>query len=133
MLAKIKKRAMLEYDKQKFTEYGHDKAKTWRYINEIMKRKRKARSSIKKIRNKDGKDIKDAEGIANCLNEHFTSIGKNMAQKFEESENLKNPLDYLSKRVDENISLTDTNTAGILEVILAQDEKKRVGTMKSIR
>ena len=93
MLAKIKKRAMLEYDKQKFAEYGHDKAKTWRYINAIMKRKRKARSSIKKIKNKDGKDIKDAEGIANCLNEHFTSIGKNMAQKFEESENLENPLD----------------------------------------
>ena len=36
-------------------------------------------------------------------------------------------LDYLSKRVDESISLTDTNTAEILEVILAQDEKKACG------
>ena len=37
LLAKLKRKAELEYDRQKFSEYGHDKAKTWQYINDIMK------------------------------------------------------------------------------------------------
>ena len=85
LLRKLIKKAMYEYDKQKFADYGHDKAKTWQHVNEIMKRKRKARSSIKKIRNKEGEDISDLEGIANCLNEHFSSVGKNMAEKHDKN------------------------------------------------
>ena len=87
---------MFEYDKQKLADHGHDKAKTWRYVNDIMKRKKKARSSIRNIRNKKGEDIRDLEGITNCLNEHFTSVGKNMAKNHDANENLKNPIDYIN-------------------------------------
>ena len=118
---------MYEYDKQKFADYGHDKGKTWQHVNEIMKRKRKARSSIKKIRNKEGEDISDLEGIANCLNEHFSSVGKNMAEKHDKNENLKNPIDYITDRVEENITLCDTSCSEILDIILAQDDKTACG------
>ena len=127
VLRKLIKKAMFEYDRQKLADFGHDKAKTWRYVNDIMKRKKKARSSIKKIRNKKGEDIRDLEGIANCLNEHFTSVGKNMAKNHDANENLKNPIDYITDRVQEDISLCDTSTSEILDIILAQDEKKASG------
>ena len=116
---------MYEYDRQKFADYGHDKAKTWQHVNEIMKRKRKARSSIRKIRNKEGRDIYDVEGIANCLNEHFSSVGKNLALIHDK--NPKNPMDYITDRVERDISFCDTSSAEILDVILAQDEKKACG------
>ena len=55
LLKKIKVQAMIEYDKEKIAEYGHDKAKTWRYINELMKRKRKSSTSIKMLKIKTEK------------------------------------------------------------------------------
>ena len=58
---------MIEYDRQKIADYGNDKAKTWRYVNELMKRKRKTRSSIKNIRNSEGKMISEENEVVNCV------------------------------------------------------------------
>ena len=130
LLVKLKRKARLEYDKQKFEDYDHDKSKTWRHINEIMKRKRNSKSSIKNIRNKEGNLVCNTTDIANCLNEHFSTVGKNMASKFENAENseqLKDPLDYISKRVDSSLEFSDTTTSEILDIILAQDSKKSCG------
>ena len=118
---------MLDYDKQKFEDYGHDKSKTWNHINEIMKRKRKSRASIKNIRSKTGKLLCSKPEIANCLNEHFSSVGKSMANKFNNLEPLKDPLDYISKRVEQSIQLSDTHKSEILDIILSQDAKKACG------
>ena len=125
LLVKLKKKAELEYDRQKFAEFGHDKSKTWRYVNEIMKRKKKKTTSIKSIRNKKGECIRKTKMIANCLNNHFSSIGKDMSAVH--VSNSRNPLDYIAKRVEENMSFTDTDSSEILEIILSQDDKKSCG------
>ena len=50
-----------------------------------------------------------------------------MALKHDENENLKNPMDYITDRVERDISFCDASSAEILDIILAQDEKKACG------
>ena len=116
----------MEYDKQKFSEYGYDKSKTWRYINEIMKRKKKSHCSIRKIQDKNGEEINDLEGITNCLNDHFATVAENLLQNFTNDEDdygPNDPLDYITKKVEEDMKFTDTKCSEILEIILYQEEK----------
>ena len=40
---------------------------------------------------------------------------------------MKNPIDYITDRVEENITLCDTSCSEILDIILAQDDKKACG------
>ena len=127
LLGKLKNKAMLEYDRQKFIDCGNDKSKTWKHVNEIMKRKKKKTTSIKLIRNKEGKDLRDLKQITNCLNVHFATIGKDMAQNHSNHEAIKNPLDYISKRVERNMSFSDTDCREILDIVLSQDDKKACG------
>ena len=54
LLKKLIKIAMYEYDKERVAEYGNDKSKTWKFVHEITKRKRKSRQSIKNIINSKG-------------------------------------------------------------------------------
>ena len=96
VLAKLKKQEYNKYYKAKIAKYGEDKAKTWRLINEITNRKKKKGISIKYILDKSGNRVeKDAE-IASCLNQHFSTVGKTMDNKFENCSagDLKDPLEY---------------------------------------
>ncbi len=63
LLKKLRNKAILEYDRQKLAEYGHDKSKTWRYVNELMKRKRKTKTSVKNIRNTDGNMVSEEKDV----------------------------------------------------------------------
>ena len=40
MLVKLKRKAIILYDRDRIAEYGNDKAKTWQFVNEIMNRKK---------------------------------------------------------------------------------------------
>ena len=54
------------------------------------------------IKNKKGEKLNESLSVANCLNEHFSSVGKRMANEIEnevDTKTLKNPLDYLPKTV----------------------------------
>ena len=99
-------------------------------INEISKRKRAQNKKIKSIKSKDGKLLQKPKEIANCFNEHFASIGKEMAEKFDDpcNENdLKNPLDYISKKINHSIFMHDTDEAEILSLISKLEPKKACG------
>ena len=50
-----------------------------------------------------------------------------MATKQFDNPDVRNPLDYIAKRVEENMSFTDTDCSEILEIILSQDDKKSCG------
>ena len=76
LLKKLTKISKYEYDKERVAEYGNDKAKTWKFVNEITKRKRKSGQSIKNIINRTGEKITKPDEIADCFNEHFSSVGK---------------------------------------------------------
>ena len=84
LLTRTKLIAEDSYYREKMIEYGQDKAKTWRLINEISKRKRKNTTSITCLKGKNGKTLHDKREISNCLNSHFSSIGKNMAKEIDD-------------------------------------------------
>ena len=63
--------------------YGMDNAKICQLVNKISNFKRKSSTSIKIIIDKHGKKLTDPTDIANSLNDHFVSVGKFMAQKFD--------------------------------------------------
>ena len=124
---KLIKIAMYEYDKERVAEYGSDKSKTWKFVHEITKRKRKSRQSIKNIINSKGEKITKPEEISDCFNEHFSSVGKKYASKFDDMDNLKDPLEYKSKRIENNAGFYDTSSFEILNVIMNQETKKACG------
>ena len=97
-----------DYYLEKSTLYGQDKARTWQLVKEIMNFKRKSSKTIKVLSDKSGKKSTCPSQIANSLNDHFGSIGKFMAQKFDnmDSSKLKDPLSYISKDVQNSIFLS---------------------------
>ena len=52
-------------------------------MNEISNYKRKQKTKIDCLIDKHGNIHTDDESKANCLNNHFGTVGKDMAQKYE--------------------------------------------------
>ena len=95
----VKQLAHNLYYREKAALYGHDKAKTWNLINELSNRKKKKGKNIQSIRDKQGNLLKDRTEMANCYNEHFATIGKDMASKHEDpsaDNDLKDPITIYS-------------------------------------
>ena len=53
-----------------------------------------------------------------------------MAEKFENEENLKDPLEYIKNRIEQSISMPDSTTSEILKLIIDIDAKKPAALMK---
>ena len=100
-LTRLKQKAQDKYYSEKSVLYGNNKSKAWMLVNEIASYKRKKATTIKSMVDKNGKKLKDSTDIANCLNDFFATVGKNMAQKFDEMDGtrLRDPLSYISKDV----------------------------------
>ena len=97
ILTKLLRKAKDNHYIQKFLIYGHDKAKTWRLVNEITNRKRKCNQNIpKSINDPQEGNIENPKRIAEVLNSHFGTVGQKMASKFNATgEPEKDPLDYV--------------------------------------
>ena len=117
LLTRIKIKAKNKYYYELAISYGNDKSKTWRLVNEITKRRRSTKNSVKSIVDKHGRKLRDPKIIANSLNEHFSTIGKDMASKFMSNTNLKNPLDYISVDIKDELFLTPTTPSEISKLI----------------
>ena len=75
------------------------------------------------------KKVDDPLGIANCLNEHFSSVGKRMASEIDKEIDprvIKNPLDYLPKTVKNSLYFSDIDVSEILSLISKLVLKKPV-------
>ena len=68
----------------------------------------------------------DSIDIANCLNNHFATVGNKMAQKFDDisSSRLKDPLSYISKDVKNSLFLSLPTSHEISKIISKSNEKK---------
>ena len=99
LLTRLKTKAKNSYYAELAISYGNDKSKIWRLVNEITKRKKINNHSIKSLLDKKGNKLRDPKLIANALNEHFSTVGKNMASKFMNNTNTKDPLDYITADV----------------------------------
>ena len=126
----MKKESRRKYYRDRAAEYRQNKAKTWMLINEISNRKRKSALSLKCIKNKKGEKLNESLSVANCLNEHFSSVGKRMANEIEnevDTKTLKNPLDYLPKTVKNSLFFTDIDISEILNLMAKLVAKKACG------
>ena len=110
--------------------YGADKAKTWKLINEICHRKRKSGCNIKRLINSEGVTLDDPTDIANCLNDHFGTVGEKMAMKIDDvnHDNLKDPIDLIKKeRNTKSMVLFPTDETELENIISKMDNKKSCG------
>ena len=125
------KQSRILYYCEKAALYSQDKSKTWCLINELSKRKRKQRASLRRIRNENGQNLDDPQQIADCINKHFGSIGKVMASKFNKEHQLKNgiadPIQYVSANMKNCVVLKDTDLAEILKLISELELRKACG------
>ena len=129
LLAKLKQNAYEEYYREKIAEYGSNKAKTWRTINEIIKRKKKG-LPLTLIIDKDGKRLEKTIEIANGLNLHFSEIGKCMATENESCNegDIKDPLEYLpSTPLPNTFHTSNTDLSEIIDSLRDLDPKKSCG------
>ena len=62
--------------------------------------------------NKNMIRLTDPQDIANCLNDHFGTVGANMAGKFDDIDpnRLKDPLEYMKEEVRNSFVLSPTST-----------------------
>ena len=129
LLTGLKRRAYESYYRQKLAQCGQDKSKIWRLINEIAKRKRNVKKSIKNIIDKNGNKYHNIPEIAACLNTHFASVGKNMASEYQKVSiaNLKDPLEYISNQTSCLSHLSKAILSEIIDLIRNLDEKKACG------
>ncbi len=129
VLTRAKQKAEQIHYKNLSIIYGQDKSKTWKLINQICNRKRNRNASaIKSLIDKNGVKLEDNLKIADCFNEHFSTVGSLMSNKIEsQSLPTRNPLSYIKKDVDASLFLNYTNSIEIYDRIAKLENKKSSG------
>ena len=75
------RKAETEYYKESFNNKTHNLKEMWKELGNLLNaNKKKTSNSISKLMI-NNKELKNNKDIANALNEHFTTIGKNFAAK----------------------------------------------------
>ena len=83
---KHKNKAKNRYYTKYFDDHSENSRKQWQMINSLLNRKRK-RSGVDKLVDKDGSVASTASEIGNKFNEYFTNIASNLKSKIELQEN----------------------------------------------
>ena len=97
-------------------------------INDIAQRKRKTGPQIKTLKDTNGALLESPKKIADCLNSHFTSVGKTMADRFDDHHHpTTDPLSYINQDINNSMFLHFTTTYEISERISKLDNKKSSG------
>ena len=91
-LAKIRCAKRLYY-RTKFDSFKNDTRSTWKCINNLIGKGTKVNRVIEKL-NVNGVIVEDAVKIADAFNQYFSSIGVNIANSIQNSNN--HPMDYMS-------------------------------------
>ena len=113
------RKAEAEYYKESFNSKTHNMKKMWKELSSLLytnrKNKNNSSNSISKlIVNK--KELTNNKEIANALNKHFTTIGKNLTDKVVPQSNnfFKN---YMTILVNNSLFLRSTNTEEVTKEI----------------
>ena len=88
---------------------------TWKLINKIVNKRKKAINFIKKIKCENGSTVTDQEQICNVLNKHFVMNGPKLARKIPDSSILAT--DFLETSVSDSIFMSPTDKTEIEEII----------------
>lgn len=126
-LNRVKEESKRNYLKQKFKDFEGNMKKTWKLINDTVKRKSKknhSKSHVSKICYK-GREFTSAKDISDKFNEYFQDVGPSLASKISPSK--KNYKDYLKDRVESKFFLRPTTFHEVSELIEELDSHKALG------
>ena len=130
------RKAEAEYYKESFNSKTHNMKEMWRELCNLLNlsRKNKNNSVSKLIINNN--ELTNDKDIANELNKHFTTIGKNLADKVipQESNSFKA---YLTDPINNSLFLRPTDTDEIIKEINQMKNKStldiRVPLLKHVK
>lgn len=80
-LKKLLELTKIQYYKQKISEAANNPKMTWQIMNEITN-KPINKTTIKSIRDENGRIINNTKNMANSFNTHFTNIGQKLTSQF---------------------------------------------------
>ena len=125
LITRLKKQSFNNYYKDKFNQNSKDRKKAWETVNEITNHKIRKKTEIRSMKGKNGEDLRDTSDIANCLNDHFNSIGRKMASEIEEVNG--NTVQNGIEPPENSIYLFKTNFDEIIKLIQGLKPNKAPG------
>ena len=115
------------YFKNAFCKNKGNLKETWKIINELTSRNRKA-TQITEI-DLNGDLINDSDKIADAFNKHFSSIGPTLVNNIEEGN--RSYVDYLSDySIDASFQLKETNSLTVSILLSKLSKSKATGSDK---
>ena len=86
------------------------------------------------MKDPDGNYLEDPTEIANCLNNHFGSIGQKMAKKFDDIDpcHLKDPLSFIKRDENKNTMVLFPTDAHELHTLISKLNNKKSSGYDSI-
>ena len=129
LLSRIIALARDNYDAEIIEKYEQDKRKVWQQINKMTNRKTRKKTRVEYLIDSKGQEIYDQTEISNQLNEHFNTIGKKMASKFDNM-TTNDPTMHINRTPLCSIYLQLTTTEEIIKLITEIEMKKATGPDK---
>ena len=126
-LTKVKTASKKIYYRQEFGRNLNNPRKTWELIRSALptnqSRTNKSKIDLLKI---DGQDINESFSIAEKLNEHFVSVGKNLADKIPTNDN-NSFSKYLNQKVASSMFLQPPRHSEVFNIIHSLRLRKSSG------
>ena len=113
-------------DKISVNQKNKNKKKVWETVNEIANYKRRKHVDIKRLFYNEN-EVRGTKNIANCLNKHFNSIGKTMADKIHNPKNTNSQsLDHIPDQIT-SAYFGPTTLAEVVKLIRSLQIHKAAG------
>ena len=123
-LTHIKETAKQNYYKNKIDQAGSDSGKTWKVINELMKKNVKSNNIPHELVVND-KHYSNQQDICDQLNEHFATIGKKLGSSIKPNKEIYS--EYMQSAVSNSFVLFETEESEISFLIDQLNAKKATG------
>ena len=124
---KVKTASKKIYYRQEFGKNLNNPRKTWELIRSALptnqSRTNKSKTDLLKI---DGQDVNESFSIAEKLNEHFVSVGKNLADKIPTNDN-NSFSKYLNQKVASSMFLQPPRHSEVFNIIHSLRLRKSSG------
>jgi len=110
------------YYKEKIQDSKGNPRKTWQFINEILSQNKK-NSSVLSLKI-DDHEITDSETIANIFNQHFSTVGSNLASQIPTGNTSHE--EFLDQ-TSHNFKLSEVTISQVIEILTKVDSRKATG------
>ena len=124
ILTNVLRQAKKQYYSIQFQMNKDNIKNTWKIINSAINKRNKTQN-IEKIKNNNNTIIKDPKSIAECFNEYFSCIGKNLAEKIPET--ATNFRTFLTNPNPNSIFFLPTTREEIIDIVKNMKNKKSSG------